>query len=146
MPTATKLFSALFFAAVAWFAAVAYAPGLPEGTPIGRLREGAAVIGAIVAWRWMGQKAGRGYLEGLGSGIITAILMFLWTNLVFSIVEMLDRTTNMRYRDAFEAVLGVFDLMMQYGALMVRPEAPLILLIGGALGGLGAEFVWRRWS
>ncbi len=59
MPTATKLFAALFFAAVAWFAAVAFAPSLPEGTPIGRLREVSAVIGAIVAWRWTGRRMGR---------------------------------------------------------------------------------------
>ncbi len=146
MPTATKLFSALFFAAVAWFAAAAYAPGLPEGTPAGRLLEVSAVIGAIVAWRWTGRRMGRSYSESLGTGIVTSVLIFLWTNLVFSIVEMFDRTTNMRYRDAFEAVLGVFDLMMQYGALMVRPEAPIILLVGGAIGGLGAEFVRRRWD
>jgi hypothetical protein len=146
MPTATKLFSALFFAAVAWFAADRYAPGLPEGTPIGYLREVSALIGALVGWRWMGKRAKRSYGESLGTGIVTSVLIFLWTNLTFSIVEMFERTTNMRYRDAVEAVLGVFELMMQYGALMVRPETPIILLVGGALGGLGAEFVSRRWS
>lgn len=146
MPTATKLFSALFFAAVAWFAASRYAQGLPEGMSPGRLLPVSALIGAIFGWRWMGNRANRSYSESLGTGVVTSTLIFIWTNLAFSIVEMLERTTHMRYRDALQAVLGVFDLMMQYGGLLFRTDAPIVLLVGGLLGGLGAEFVSRRWS
>jgi hypothetical protein len=146
MPTAAKLISALFFAAISWFAADRFAVVLPESTPIGSLPEVSTFFGAVLAWSWMGRRSGRSYSESLGNGIVTSALIFLSTNLFFSIVLMFKRTMDMRYRDAVEAVFGVFDLMMQHGTLLVSSKAAVILLVGGAVGGLCAEFAARRWS
>jgi len=60
MPTAPKLFSAVFFALVAALAAHVFLPVLPEGTQTKLFRELSAVIGLFCGWFIMGRSTRRG--------------------------------------------------------------------------------------
>jgi hypothetical protein len=72
MPTGAKLAAALSFAVVGWIAANYYVPNMPDVEVAGNVREGVAILGAIVGWRVMGPAVGKGYIEAAGSGIKTA--------------------------------------------------------------------------
>ena len=146
MPTAPKLFAAVFFAALAWVAAQLFMPVLPEGTQTGLFRPYSAAIGFFCGWFIVGQSTGRGMVEGLNRGLVTSVSMLFWVLLVFSIYLMIRKSTRMMYDGPMDAVLGVLELMLEYGALLKNPATPLALLVGGALGGILTEAVGRRWS
>ena len=65
MPTAPKLFAAIAFGLLAFFAAEALKPYLPEGTPFGFYSEICAAFGVLTGWMMMGKMAGRGYSAAL---------------------------------------------------------------------------------
>ena len=145
MPTAAKLFGALAFAILGWISANIFSTGMPEGSQIGLLREIVAAIGFLSGWRVMGPAAGRGYYAALGGGVKTGIVMVFFSLLGFSIYEMVLLSMKMRYDGPVEAVLGIFDLMIEYGQLMLRTDLLVTLFAGSALGGWIAEFAGKHW-
>lgn len=146
MPTASKMFSAVFFALLAALAAHFFIPVLPEGTQTKLFRELSAVIGFFCGWFIMGRSTGRGMVEAINRGLVTSVAVLFWCLLAFSIYFMIRKSTRMMYDGPMEAVLGVLELMLEYGALLKHPVTPVVLAGGGALGGMLAEAVGRRWS
>lgn len=146
MPTASKLFAATAFAIVAWLAVHAYIPTLPEGTQTKGFREIAALVGFLCGWRVMGRQTGKGYVEAASKGLLTSVVTLFWLLLGFSIYVMIQRSTKMIYDGPMEAVVAVFGLMLDYAKLLAAPATPLVLAIGGVIGGWLAEFAGKRWS
>ncbi len=146
MPTAARLVAALAFAVVAFAAARAYVPLLPEGTQVRLFAPVAALIGAATGWWVMGPLAGRGWGAAIGFGMRSAATAVFWAALLFSGREMILRSINRRYGGPMEAVVGTFDIALDYVRLLVSdPRVPAVLVLGGALGGLMAEVAARRW-
>lgn len=146
MPTASKLVAALAFAMVAALAAHLFIPAMPEGTQVKYFREISAAIGFACGWHVMGRAAGKGYVEAINMGVITSIITLFWCLLGFSIYFMILKSTKMMYDGPMEAVLGVFEFMLDYGKLLAAPATPVVLAVGGALAGLLTEAAGRRWS
>lgn len=146
MPTAAKLIAAVVFAIVALIAAITFVPHMPEGSQIGLFRELTAVIGFIVGWFVMGDLVGKGYGEAAGSGLRTSVTVVFFTLLGFSIYLMVKKSYKMVYDGPMDAVLGVFQLMMEYGQMMLVPDVLGVLAVGGVLGGVVTEWAGRRWS
>lgn len=147
MPTATKLVSALIFAFVGLWAALAYVPQLPEGMYVGLFPQIMMVLGFLVGWRGLGRAAGRGYGESVGHGLRTSFLLVFWALFGFSTYTMLLRSTKQIYRaDPGRALLDIPKIMMEYGRLLAAPEVLTALIVGGIVGGLAAEVAARRWS
>lgn len=146
MPTASKLSAAVAFALVAALAAHLFIPALPEGTQTRWFRETSGFVGLLCGWWVMGNRTGRGYGEAAGSGMLTSGIILFWVLLIFAIVVMVRRSTKMLYDGPMEAVLAVFQLMMDYGKLLVEPATPVALVVGGIVGGWVAEWAGRRWS
>lgn len=145
MPTAAKLFAAVVFAVVGYLAAEAYKPGMPEGTQFGLFSELTAFIGLLCGWMVMGVLAGQGYGRAAGYGLRTSATLVFWALLLFSVYEMILRSMKMRYEGPMEALVGVFDLMLQHGLLVLTVPVLAVLAAGGVLGGWAAEFAGRRW-
>ena len=145
MPTAAKMFAAVAFALVGWFAASAYIPLLPEGTSTGFFREITAALGFFIGWFTLGSSMGRGYREAISLGLRTSLLLLAWALVGFSVYRMILRSTKMTYHDAGEAILDVPMLMLGYGKVMGSAPFITILVVGGILGGLAAEFAAKRW-
>ena len=146
MPTAAKMIAAVAFAIVAGLAALAYIPGLPEGTSTGYFPELMAALGFLIGWMAVGRQVGHGYAEGISLGLRGSILIVAWGLLLFSIYYMILRSTKMIYHNAGEALLDVPMLMLQYGKLLASAKVAGVLVAGGLIGGFVAEFVGRRWS
>ena len=146
MPTAAKLFGAAAFALLGWFAANMYTGLMPEGAQTGLLREIVAFLGVIIGWRVVGGNAGKGYNAATGTGLRAGIILVFFALLGFSIYEMVLLSMQMRYAGPVDAVLGVFDLMMDYGRVMLTIEMIGTLVVGSVLGGWFAEFASRHWK
>ena len=146
MPTAAKLIAGVAFALIAWFAANAYVPLLPEETSVGYLLEITAGLGFVCGWIVLGKRAGHGMAEAISTGLRTSITTVFWALLLFSIYVMVHRSTKMLYDGPMEAVLDVFNIGLIYAKLMWDAQFVLILSIGGALGGMVTEMAGRRWS
>lgn len=146
MPTAARLIAALWFAAVGWLAANAFVPQLGEGASPGVLREVAAGLGLLSGWLVMGGAAGRGYVDAVGAGLKTAIVLAFFTLLGFSIWQMVEASMRGHYGSSpMAAILGIFEFMMENARAMAIPGVLGVLGAGGIAGGLAAEGAARTW-
>lgn len=145
MPTAARLAAAAVFGLVAFFAAEIYKTGLPPETQWGRFSPLAAVIGLLCGWRVMGRLAGRGNLAAMGYGLRTSVTIVFYTLLLFSIYEMMLQALRNRYDGVVNALMGILELMIQYGTALLRPEPLIVLVVGGIAGGLLTEWAARNW-
>lgn len=145
MPTGAKLAAALSFAVVGWITTNYYVPNMPDVEIAGNVREGVALIGAIVGWRVMGPAAGKGYLEAAGSGIKTAVMVVFFALLLFSLYEMLMNSVKMRYDGAFDAIMDVFTTMGRRSEALLDVGVLVSIIVGGILAGMLTENASRRW-
>lgn len=145
MPTAARLAAALAFAAVAFFAAELYKPGLPPETQWGRFTILCTLIGILCGWGVMGRLAGKGMRAAMGSGLRTSANIVFYAMLVFSVYEMILRSLRKRYDGVFEAIEGTFGIMLDYGTALMRPEPLVVLVLGGMAAGAVAEWASRQW-
>ena len=145
MPTAAKLVAALSFALVGWLAANAHIPALGAGAAYGAFREITAGIGLVVGWTVMGGVVGQGYAQAAGSGLRTSVTLVFFALLGFSTYHMILQSTKMVYDGPMDAVLGIFDYMMENGAEMATVGVLAVLGLGGMLGGMASEWACRRW-
>ncbi len=146
MPTISKLVAALWFAAVAFLAAEAFKLGMPEGTQYGQFTLICAVIGLACGWIVMGNMAGLGYRRAAGTGVRTVATFTVWAVLICSIILMVRKAYKMRYNSPMEAIVDIFALALENGQMLLTVEVIGVLLIGGVLGGLGAEWAKKRWD
>ncbi len=145
MPTAAKLFGAIAFTFVAFLAAEVLKPAFPEGMSFGYFSVICAAIGLLCGWMVMGPNAGRGGTKAVGTGLRTSVTIVFWAMLGFGIREMLIRSTDKRYNGVTEAVVGTFEILLEYGRLMLSSAPALIVLVvGGALGGLLSNWAAER--
>ncbi len=145
MPTAAKAMAALAFAALGVIAAEAYKPLLPPETQFGQFVWVCGGLGLIVGWWVVGPTSGRGYNAMLATGLRGSVTLVFWALSVFSIREMLLRSMNRRYGGPTEAVVGTFDIFLEYLMLMGDTLFLAVLIVGGILGGWLAEWTSRRW-
>lgn len=146
MPTAAKLAAAVLFAALGWAAAEAYKLGVPERTVWGQFSAISAGIGLLCGWFVMGGLAGQGYRAAIGYGLRTAVTMVFWIMVAMSTWLMILRSMSLRYDGPMEAVVGIFDLMIENAQPLATVAVIATLTAGGMLGGALTEWVGRRWK
>lgn len=146
MPTAAKLVAAFALALVMFVATVNYIPGLPEGTQTGYIKEIAAGIGLLCGWFFVGRTPGGNFAEALSNGLKGAVIATFWVLMVASGYMMIRRSMRMMYDGVIEAVLGVFEQLVELGALLFTPGVLGVLLGGGMLVGIAARGASRRWK
>lgn len=146
MPTASKLVAAVAYALLGFLAAQTFVKYLPEGTPLGYFREITAAIGFITGWLVMGKLTRKGYREAINTGLVTALILVFWALLAFSLYFMIKKSMRMMYDGPMEAVLGVFQLMFDYGKMLLVPDMLGVILVGGIVAGLITEWAGKRWS
>lgn len=146
MPTAARLIAALAFAVVAWFAAEAVKPYMTEGTQFGLFSQLSAAIGAVCGWKVMGGLVGHGYVGAAGYGVRVSATIVFWALLLFSTYEMVIEATKKRYDGPMEALTSIFAIALDYGRALLNVDVAGILLVGGMIAGVLAEWGSRRWK
>ena len=145
MPTAGRLMGAIAFAALAYYLSELYKPLMPEDANPGRLSEINALVGAIVGWVIAGKRAGSGTRSAIGYGLTTAAAVIFWCLFVHAFNEMLDRALNVSYDGGMEAVVAVFDLMLEFAQPMLTQSYIIAAVIAALAAGLITELFGQRY-
>lgn len=145
MPTAAKLMSAIALALVAFIASEQFKPQMPEGTDFGLFSYVNATLAAIVGWKLIGKRAGRGVMQGVNNGLTGMLAMVLVVLFVHSFWNMFENSQKLRYDSVSEAIQSIFSMMTEHGLLLIKPNILLTLLGGAVFSGLLAEATSRRW-
>lgn len=145
MPTAAKLFSALCLAALGYIVSGLIVEVMPESTAFGYFFYVNAALGAIIGWRVVGSRAGRGMSAGISNGITgTAALVFVGL-FVQACNEMVRLAMINRFDGPMEAFAAVFELGIKYGTIMATGPIIAALVMGAIATGLMAEFAASRY-
>lgn len=145
MPTAARLVAALCLAVVAFVLSGQIIPLLPESTYLGNFVPINVVLGALCGWFVMGKRAGRGITAGINNGLTGVFVLILWGLAVWASYEMFDLAMKNRYDNAFEAVIAIFQIAAEYGAIMFVSQIGITFVVGAVISGLLTEFASRKW-
>jgi len=146
MATISRLFAAVFFAAVAFFAAEAVKFVLSEGIRFGPFSEICAGIGFTCGWVMTHRTLGKGYRNAINVGVRIAAVITLWSMLYGSIALMVRKAFRKMYHTPLDAVVDIFRLIFDNAPVLLTPTVIVTLTAGGIFGGLIAEWVQRRWD
>ncbi len=146
MPTAGRLVAAILFGLIAWQVSQMLKPLFPESVALGRFAEVNAVIGIFVGWTVVGSRVGQGWRAAVGYGLTGAAALVFWGLFLQSFGEMIRRSLRKQYDGAMDAVVGVFELMIEHVQIMVAVPVIVTLILGGIVAGLIIEWSARRWN
>jgi len=144
MWTASKVVAALAFAAVAWYASQLIIPLFPEGSYIGLFAEVNALLALPVGWKVAGSRAGWGWGAAVSYGLTTIVAVVVWCLFLQSFGVMIRQSLKNRYDGPVEAVVNVFELMIENAMIMADIRVIVTLVVGGILAGLLTEFTSRH--
>ena len=145
MPSAANLAAAIMLGIVALMTTSFIPPLLPEGQAIGNLYWVNLAIGIVVGWVTVGRRTGRGWVGGINAGITGAVMLLIWGLFIQSANEMTRLAMRNRYDNAMEAIVAIFQIMAEWGLMIMVLPVILTLLIGGVVAGLVAEAAAQRW-
>jgi len=146
MPSAIRLAGFVVFAGIAWILSEMVVPLMPEGSNPGYFSIYNIGLGAILGWVMMKPEVARKPSGPVGAGITAAVALVFWGLFLYSLVEMLKQSMRMRYDGPVEAVVNIFQLMLEYGLMISTPAFGITMLVLGTLGGAFCGGVARRWS
>lgn len=145
MPTAAKLVAGICFALIGWLAATAYIPALPDQFRIGDFVLVSVGLGFVIGWLIMGPNIGSSIMGAFWRGISTSVWLLVWSLIVFSMIEMIDRSLDKRYDHPVEALTSAIEIGIYFFKIALSVEVIGILAVGGALAGILTELSHRRW-
>lgn len=143
--TAARLVAAILLAITGWLASRLIMPLMPEATAFGVFEYLNAALGAVVGWLVIGSRAGRGMSNAIGVGVTSAVVLVFWGLLLQSAREMFALANKRRYDGPVEAMVGVFEIGVEYLMIMATPAVLGTLLIGGILSAVLSERASRVW-
>ncbi|MCM2562488.1 TrgA family protein [Lutimaribacter sp. EGI FJ00015] len=143
--TAARVVAALLLAITGWVASRLIMPLLPEATDFGIFEYLNAGLGAAVGWTVIGSRTGRGMSNAIGVGITAAVVLTFWGVFVQSAREMFALANKRRYDNPIEAIIGIFDIGIDYVVTMATPTVLGALVLGGILSAVLAERAARVW-
>jgi len=146
MPTAGKLVSAIGLAGVTWYATLIVKGIWPVEESFGLFSPFVAAVGLVMGWRVTGTRLGRGYMAGAGAGLTGLFAVLFWAFFLLSFYEMIGRSLDLRYKGPVEAIMGMFQIAMEYARNVYYWPLIGVLVIGAMVVGLVAEFAARRWA
>ncbi|MCG7623332.1 TrgA family protein [Epibacterium sp. Ofav1-8] len=146
MPTAARLVAALALAALAFVVSGQIMPLMPENTDFGYFTHVNMALAAVVGWKIIGPRAGRGFVPGVNNGLTGMAVLVLLALFLQGAVEMFRLAHRHVYDDPFEALAAIFTIGLEYFFIMAVPTVLVTLVIGGALVGVIVDVSARRWK
>jgi hypothetical protein len=118
---------------------------MPDAGAAGSIREYSAGVGVFVGWAVMGNSVGKKYIDAIGYGWKTVIVLVFFATMFFSIYEMLIQSTRQVYSGPIDAILDIFARMLDRAKGLLTFPVLLVMVFGGAVAGLITEIASRRW-
>ena len=147
MPTAAKLIAALSLTLVAFFASSEIVRTLPDGVAGPKFAIVNCVIGFLVGWKVLGRYADRGYRGSIPFGFWALSNLVFWTLVTHAIYEMLSESTKLKFDGVMDALKGTFEIMLEFGIVMLEAPASIVtLLIGTLLATWASVWAGARWK
>jgi len=149
MPTSSRLVSALLYAALAWVISGMVMEVIEAETQrenFGHFQLVNAAIGVLVGWIVIGKRLGSDYVTAMGIGFTGMLTVVFWCIFGHAFNEMLRLSLNRRFDGPVEALVSIFKLGIEYGSYLATGPIVLVMVFGGMLAGVLAEFVDRRWG
>lgn len=147
MPTAAKLVAALCLAGLAWYISDLVIPLFADtGRPFNDFHKINAAIGAVLGWRIVGARAGRGMTSAIGLGLTGAGALAFWGLFFHASAQMIKRSLRKLYDGPVEAVTDVFAIGVEFAQIVMTVEIVATFVVGGILCGIIAELTSRRAS
>jgi len=146
MPTTGKGVAAILMAILAWYASEMFRPLMPEGTNFGWFNEVNVGLGLLAGWIVIGSRLNYGYNNALSAGLTGVAAMVFWAVFLQSFNEMLRLALENRYDGPVEGVVAIFEIGIDFIFKMWHIPLVVLLVVGGMVIGLIAEWVARRWS
>lgn len=144
MPTAGKAVAALGLAGLGWYSTGVIRAIWPVEKDFGMFGPFVAALALIIGWRVIGARLGRGWMQGISAGLTGLFALLIWAFLLLSLNEMIGRSLDMRYKGPVDAIVGMFDIALEYARNIYYWPLIGLLLGGAALVGLVAEAVTPR--
>ncbi len=145
MFTAARLIAALCLAILAWLGSAEVMRLMPERHNFGVFSQVNAMIGFLCGWVIVGPRAGRGGAAAISHGVTGVVAAILWALLVHATAEMTDLAMRHRYGGPLEAFAAIFEIAVEYAAMLADTGFVMLMAIGAVLVGLVPEFASRHW-
>ncbi|MEJ6401946.1 TrgA family protein [Yoonia sp. 2307UL14-13] len=145
MPTAGRLAAAVVFFIYGWSIALQATPLFPEANPPNYVLPLSIIIAVLIGWRVVGAKSGRGLSPAVGIGLTAAFLYILWMSFLISFWNMIRKSMRNLYGGPMEAVVDVFNLMLEFAVDMFDVTLIISIVAGAVICSLIAEYFGRRY-
>jgi len=145
MPTAGRLVAAITLAILGGYTAFLIFPNFDEGSVPSYLYPLCVGAGIWAGWVVIGKRAGNGYSSGIGNGITGTLAMVFWILFLMSFADMISKSMRRSYDGPVEAVVNVFEIMLEYAQELYTYELVLVLAGGAIVVGLITEFFAKRY-
>lgn len=145
MPTAAKTLAALCLAVLGYIVSEMIKTEMPESTGFGRFSMINAALGFLVGWLVVGKRAGRGMVDGVANGLTGVVVLVFWGLFLQAAYEMFSRSMQRRFDGPVEAFAAVFEIGIEYAAVLGTPAILVALFIGALVTGYVTEYAARHW-
>jgi len=102
------------------------------------------LLGLLCGWRVIGTRVGGGIAESFGIGLTGAAALVFGGVFLQSFNTMLDNALRRKYDGPFEGLVAVFNIGVEYGAILLNGTVIGIIVIGGIATGLAANWIHAR--
>lgn len=148
MPDAARLVAALCLAVTGFFLSgliMGMYEELKGETNFGWFIWVNVAVGIAVGWVSMGKRAGRGVSQAITNGITGVFLLILWGLFIQACNEMTRLAMKNRYDNAFEAIAAIFQIMAEWGLLLLTAPILGTSAVAAFVAGILTEYAWRTW-
>lgn len=145
MPTAAKLFATIVLGGAAFLAGWLFIREIPGATRIDYLPLFAVGYGLFFGWFMVGAQARRGRVTMLQIGLTAMAYVTVMVLLSTAFVMMIRQSMNMHYSGLSEALIDIIQKALDLAQKGLFPDVIIVLILGGAFGGLIAHWAGRRW-
>lgn len=145
MPTAGRLAGAVIFGLFGWYLAGITIPFFPESNAPTFWLPAGAFISLVIGWQIVGKRSGQGYNPAMGTGLTAGFAIGFCMLFLVGFNQMISNALRLRYDGPMDAVVGVFELMLEFGALFYDFQLIVTLFVGGVVCAWGTEFFGKRY-
>lgn len=146
MPTAGRLAGAIMFALFGWYLGGIMGPLFPEERPPEYLIPLCAGIGLFLGWTVSGSRAGQGYNNAVSNGLTTIGAFSFCVLGALSLNAMINNALRNRYDGPMDALVGMFELMIEQSLFFVDVPFLTTLVAGGIVCAFVVEYFGKNFS